>query len=122
MSIPMKFDGLQALADVELFQSAIGRLQGIDLIEPLMVERLAGFSAEDLFYRGQRARIPLARVPTMEELFSVDQFRERRAFATATLAGGDELVVPSAPFRLFETPPAFGGPVAEFGQHTERFA
>ncbi len=53
----------------------------------------------------------------MEELFSVDQFVERNAFATASLGGGNRLTVPAVPFRLFATPPNFGGPVATLGQH-----
>ncbi len=109
------------LADVELFQTSIGRLQGLDLIEPVMSQRLASQSVEQLFYRGQRARIPLARVPTMEELFGVDQFVERKAFTKATLPGGAQLRVPSVPFRLFKTPPHFGGPVAQLGEHTQEF-
>jgi len=109
------------LADVELFQTSAGRLQALDVIEPIMCERLASQSAEELFYRGQSARIALARVPTMEELFGVDQFVERNAFTTAILPGGVELRVPSVPFRLFRTPPNFGGPVASLGEHTLEF-
>jgi crotonobetainyl-CoA:carnitine CoA-transferase CaiB-like acyl-CoA transferase len=86
-----------------------------------MSQRLASQSVEQLFYRGQRARIPLARVPTMEELFGVDQFVERKAFTKATLPGGAQLRVPSVPFRLFKTPPHFGGPVAQLGEHTQEF-
>ena len=43
-------------------------LEAVDVIEPLMREKLLEHSAEDLFYRGQENRIPLARVPTMAEL------------------------------------------------------
>ena len=87
-----------------------------------MRERLLAQSAEDIFYRGQHAAIPLARVPTMEELFQVDQFVERNAFARATLPDGSALTVPSVPFRLYGTPPHFGGPVARLGEHEGRWA
>lgn len=107
------------LADVPLFQSSASRLQAVDVIEPLMCEKLLQHSAEDLFYRGQDNAIPLARVPTMAELFHVDQFVERHAFSTAELPTGSGLTVPSVPFRLFATPPNFGGPVARLGQHNE---
>ena len=109
-------------ADVPLFQSAAARGEAADLLEPVFTEKLLGFSAEELFYRGQEAAIPLARVPTMEELFGIDQFVERRAFAEAQLVGGRSLTVPSVPFRLFATPPHFGGPVARLGEDTGRFA
>ena len=111
--------GMDDLAHVDLFQAAIGRLQGLEVIEPLLREKLLTFSAEDLFYRAQNARIPLARVPTMEELFEVDQFVERTAFSEAVLPQGAAVKVPSVPFRLFDTPPHFGGPVAGLGQHNE---
>ncbi|NKB98679.1 MAG: hypothetical protein GKR90_09345 [Pseudomonadales bacterium] len=111
---------LQDLAEVPLFQSSVGRLEARDIIEPRFTEQLLKHSAEDLFYRGQNARIPLARVPTMEELFLVDQFVKRDAFCNADL-GHTKLTVPSTPFRLYATPPTFGGPVATLGEHTETY-
>lgn len=109
---------MEELSDVPLFQTSVGRLQAVDVIEPIMRERLLEHDAEELFYRGQSNAIPLARVPTMEELFRVDQFVERRAFCSAELSGDVSVTVPSVPFRLFATPPHFGGPVARLGQHT----
>jgi crotonobetainyl-CoA:carnitine CoA-transferase CaiB-like acyl-CoA transferase len=117
-----KLLGMDELAEVPLFQSSVGRLQARDVIEPLMCERFETFSAEDLFYKGQQAAIPLARVPTMEELFEVDQFQIRNAMTEATLPDGETLRVPSVAFRLYSTPPSFGGPVAALGQHSGDYA
>lgn len=113
--------GLEDIAHVDLFQTSVGRLQSLDVIEPMFCEKLLEHSAEDLFYRGQAARIPLARVPTMEELFGVDQFLQRNAFAELTGASGATIKVPSIPFRLFATPPRFGGSVARLGEHTGEY-
>lgn len=110
---------IQEFADVPLFQTSIGRLEAVDVIEPLMREKLLQCNAEELFYLGQENAIPLARVPTMMELFGVDQFVERRAFSTAQLSDGVGVTVPSVPFRLFTTPPHFGGAVARLGQHND---
>ena len=109
-------------ADVELFQTAVGRLQSIDILEPIIMEKLLEHSAEELFYRGQENAVPLARVPTMEELFGVDQFVHRHAFAQASLPDNRKLQVPTVPFRLYATPPSFGGTVASLGEHTGEFA
>lgn len=109
---------LPDLADVELFQTSVGRLESRDVLEPMFTEKLLEHSAEDLFYRGQAARIPLARVPTMEELFEVDQFISRQAFTNLELPSGRTLDVPSIPFRLYGTPPEIGGVVAALGEHT----
>ena len=113
---------LDDLAHVPLFQSSIERLNSSDVLEPMIREKLLLHSAEDLFYRGQEAGIPLARVPTMEELFGVDQFLHRKTFADAAMPDGFRLKVPVVPFRLFSTPPSFGGPVARLGEHTEAYA
>lgn len=105
---------MNELADVPLFQSAIARNQAADVLEPVFTAKLLAFSAEELFYRGQQAALPLARVPTMEELFEVDQYVARQAFARAEV-GDRSLTVPAVPFRLFATPPHFGGRVAALG-------
>lgn len=101
---------LEAFAGEPLFQSAAARFEAADLLEPLFTEKLLEFSAEELFYRGQAAAIPLARVPTMEELVGVDQFRERGAFTTVRVAER-AIAVPSVPFRLYRSPPVPGGEV-----------
>ena len=113
--------GMEDLSDVPLFQTSVGRLENLDLIEPRFSEALLSHNSEELFYRGQNARVPLARVPTMEALFSVDQFEQRNAFCTADL-GHTQLTVPSNPFRLYKTPPSFGGSVALLGQDTAAYA
>ena len=105
---------LEHFADIELFQSSVSRLESADLLEPEILAALSKHSAEDLFYRGQAMRIPLARVPTMEELFDVDQYRSRQAFSQVE-AAGETFAAPSTPFRLFSTPPNLGGPVAGLG-------
>ena len=112
---------MEHFADVELFQSSVSRLESSDLLEPEILQALSQHSAEDLFYRGQAMRIPLARVPTMEELFNVDQYSSRNAFSQVTI-GDDAFHAPSTPFRLFATPPHFGGPVAGLGADNYRWS
>ena len=112
---------LAEFSQIELFQSAVGRLESVDLLEPLICEKLLGFSAEDLFYRAQNVGVPLARVPTMEELFAVDQFVHRDAFAGIDFGTGADLLAPTIPFRLFATPPILGGVVAPLGADSKAF-
>lgn len=108
-------------AEIEMFQTAIGRFEALDVIEPVFSEKLLEHAAEDLFYRGQAMAIPLARVPTMEELFDVDQFVSRQAFADAGLPAGGQVKVPTVPFRLHATPPVLGGPVAALGENSKEY-
>ena len=56
----------------------------------------------------------IKRVPTIVELFDVDQYIHRKAFS-AIIDGETSYKAPSIPFRLFNTPPRFGGNVAGLG-------
>ena len=111
---------LDDFADMPLFQSSVARLEAADVLEPIILEALSRYSAEDLFYRGQAMRIPLARVPTMDELFGVDQYVQRRAFSEYS-SGGESFQGPSNPFHLLKTPPVFGGDTAELGADNKRW-
>ena len=106
--------GLPDLAVNPEYQSSMARLNAAHIIEPRILEALSNKSAEDLFYQGQDQRIPLARVPTMAELFSVDQYRERQVFSEFK-SDGIQFEGPSCPFRLMETPPKMGGEVSRLG-------
>ena len=106
--------GLPDLALNPEYQSSMARLNAAHIIEPRILEALSNKSAEDLFYQGQDKRIPLARVPTMAELFSVDQYKERQVFSEFT-SEGIQFEGPSCPFRLMETPPKMGGEVSRLG-------
>ena len=106
--------GLPDLAVNPEYQSSMARLNAAHIIEPRILEALSNKSAEDLFYQGQDQRIPLARVPTMAELFSVDQYKERQVFSEF-ISDGIQFEGPSCPFRLMETPPKMGGEVSRLG-------
>jgi len=102
-------------ADEPAYQTAIGRLMEYDTLEPLIRQRALKRSASELVERGQALRIPLAPVPTMEELFGVDQYVARGAFADIH-CDGRGFLAPVTPFRLFATPALRGGQVAKLGE------
>ena len=106
---------LDDFTDVSFFNASVNRLASADVIEPAIIQALATYSAEELFHKGQALRIPLARVPTMEELFAVDQYVSRQAFSSISM-DDTTFLAPSIPFRLFATPPHFGGRVAALGE------
>ena len=107
-------------ADEPSYQTAIGRLSDYDTLEPIIRQRMRNRSAAELVIRGQSLRIPLAPVPTMEELFSVDQYVHRGAF-TGISCNGTGFRVPATPFRLFRTPAIAGGRVVELGESNAEF-
>jgi crotonobetainyl-CoA:carnitine CoA-transferase CaiB-like acyl-CoA transferase len=109
---------LPQLADVPAYQSTLGRLEAAAILQPMFAPKLLEFGADDLFHRAQRARIPLALVPTMEQLFRIDQFVERGAFAPISHADGVPLDGPVVPFRLYAAPAAANGRAPRLGEHT----
>ncbi|MCE2461486.1 MAG: CoA transferase [Pseudomonadales bacterium] len=107
-------------ADEPDYQTAIGRLMDYDTLEPIIRQRVRKRSAAELVTRGQSLRIPLAPVPTMEELFSVDQYVHRGAF-TGMSCNGTDFKVPVTPFRLYRTPANVGGEVEGLGESNAEF-
>lgn len=107
-------------ADTPQYQTAIGRLQDYDVLEPIIKAQVRHRSAADLVQRGQAARIPLAPVPTMAELFTTDQYQARAAFAPVVYGDGTTFQAPTTPFRLFQTPATSGGISPKLGEDTAR--
>ena len=105
-------------ADTPQYQTAIGRLYDYDVLEPIIKRQVRHRSAAELVRRGQDMRIPLAPVPTMEELFRTDQYVARDAFAKVT-ADHTGFQAPTTPFRLFETPAVGGGRSPRLGENQE---
>jgi crotonobetainyl-CoA:carnitine CoA-transferase CaiB-like acyl-CoA transferase len=97
--------GLDDFAREPRYHSTLERLADVDVLEPVIKAKLAGRSAQELFYAGQRAGVPLALVPTMAELFDVDQYRSRESFAAISVPGGASFLAPVVPYRLHATPP-----------------
>ena len=110
--------GMEEHADTPQYQTAIGRLYDYDVLEPVIRRQVRHRSAAELVRRGQALRIPLAPVPTMEELFTTDQYVARNAFAPVEAADA-AFHAPATPFRLFETPASFGGPSPRLGKDQE---
>jgi len=120
---PAQWHAFCTLADVEElsaipeFDVAANRIMGAQRIDDVLAPALKKKSAEYWFYEGQRLRVPLALVPTMEDLFSSAQLRAVKAFREITLPGGRKLEVPGQPFRLHDTPARKDGHVAKLGEH-----
>ncbi len=110
---------IEHLAGVEKYQETLGRLEDADKLEGLIASRIEGQSAEELFHKGQGMRIPLAIVPTMEQLFEVDQYVERGAFAEVSDPDLGKFQAPVTPFRLYGSQAKAGGPVSRLGADTK---
>ncbi len=109
---------LNELANVPAYQTTLGRLADAAILEPIFKRKVAEQSATELFHRGQGMRIPLALVPTMEELFDVDQYVARDAFGTISHPAQGDLTAPMTPFKLYKTPAFAGGAAPRFAADT----
>jgi crotonobetainyl-CoA:carnitine CoA-transferase CaiB-like acyl-CoA transferase len=108
------------LAAVPAYQTTLGRLADAEKLEPIIKQRVADRSAEEIFHRGQALRVPLALVPTMEQLFSVDQYVARGAFGAIDHPTQGRFEAPVTPFRLYRTPAPADGTAPTLGQHTRQ--
>jgi crotonobetainyl-CoA:carnitine CoA-transferase CaiB-like acyl-CoA transferase len=102
------------------YQTTLGRLADAQILEPIIKQRVAERSAEEIFHRGQALRVPLALVPTMEQLFTVDQYVARGAFGAISHATQGRFAAPVTPFRLYRTPAPPDGAAPTLGADTRR--
>jgi crotonobetainyl-CoA:carnitine CoA-transferase CaiB-like acyl-CoA transferase len=109
---------LGELAQVPRYHATLERFADAAVIEPLVRARLRERSAHETFVAGQRAGVPLALVPTMAELFAVDQYVAREVFAPLEYGEAPAYPVPVVPFRLRRTPSRRGGRVSALGADT----
>lgn len=107
--------GLEEFADDEQYQSTLGRLEDADFLETLFAPKLLEWDVMTLYERAQAERIPLALVPSMEELLALPQYRERGAFVPVEHPGLPAFEGPGIPFRLVRAPALPGGKVAHLG-------
>lgn len=102
---------------------SLERLHDADLLDELVAPALLRRTAEEWFHEGQERRIPLALVPTVQDMLGSEQFQERRAFAAVEIGDGGSFQAPTIPFRLSRTPAKVGQRAARLGEDSDfRFA
>lgn len=111
--------GLQNLAAARKYREGAVRQRDADEIDRQIAESVRGKSAKELAARGQALGVPLAIVPTMEQLVDVDQYVERGAFGEVRHPDIGSVQLPVTPFRLFGCPAVAGGSVARLGADTQ---
>lgn len=111
--------GLERLAAIGKYREGAARLRDADEIDRQIAESVRDRSARELAERGQALGVPLAIVPTMEQLVGVDQYVERGAFGDVRHPDVGAVQLPVTPFRLYGCPAIAGGSVARLGADTE---
>lgn len=111
--------GFDDLERIEAYRASVNRLRDANELDARIAARVRNESAAELSRKGQAMRIPLAIVPTMEQLFGVDQYVARGAFAAVSHPDLGALQLPVTPFRLHAAPAELGGPVSRLGADTQ---
>lgn len=110
--------GLEYLTRKERYWQSEARFEDADQLDKLIADAVKDSSAQDLVRRGQETRVPLSIVPTMEQLFGIDQYIAREVFADVVHPDLGEFPMPVTPFRLYGSPARAGGHVARLGEHS----
>jgi crotonobetainyl-CoA:carnitine CoA-transferase CaiB-like acyl-CoA transferase len=91
-----------------------------DEVEHLLERLLLKLTRAEIYVEGQRRRMPLAPVRTLDEVFADDLLHEREFFVDLHHPDLDAFVtVPGAPYKLSETPWRIARPAPTLGQHNE---
>ncbi len=102
------------------YYASIDRFIKSDELDPILSKGMLKWSARELVIAGQGRRVPLALVPTPEELLTLPEFVERGALSTISLPGGKEFQAPDIPFILKRTPARASGPAPDLDQHRDK--
>ena len=86
-------------------------------IEAKIMPHLARYTMEELFHGLAPLRILIGMTQDVAQLVNDPHLQERGFFTGASLPGGDEFLLPGAPFRMSRTPAVSDRPAPLKGQH-----
>lgn len=107
--------GLPELGRDPRYQTALERQDAADHLDTLIGPRLLERTAAEWFHAGQKARVPLALVPRLEELFRLEQFTSRGTFEEVHHPDQGSFPMPGTAFRLQRSGPRRGGTAPRLG-------
>jgi crotonobetainyl-CoA:carnitine CoA-transferase CaiB-like acyl-CoA transferase len=111
--------GAPELIDDPRFRSANARYENANALDPCVVPLFRKRTALEWFHEGQARRIPLALVPTMEDMLALDHFQAREVLATYEHPDIGKFTAATIPWKLGRTPLKRGGIAPRLGEHTE---
>jgi len=82
---------------------------------------LSQYSREDLFKIALKYRLTLSPVIYIDDLLSIDQFRERKFWINLKTEDELKITIPGLSFKLSESPWKINSPAPKLGEHNEDF-
>ena len=99
------------------YATAADRQRLASEIEAKLLPHLARYTMEELFHELAPLRILIGMIQDVAQLVNDPHLQERSFFTGASLPGGDEFLLPGAPFRMSRTPAVSNRPAPLNGQH-----
>lgn len=110
--------GAPELFDDPRFSTSAARNLNADELDTFLIPLFAKRPALDWFHNGQAQRVPLALVPTMADLATLDHFQAREVLARYEHPDLGGFTAAAIPWKLAATPLRRGGLAPRLGQHT----
>lgn len=111
--------GIPEYGDDPRYYTSFDRFMQADELEAALSPGILKWSARELVEKGQAIRIPLALVPTPDEIIVLPEFVERGGLSTISLLNGKQFKAPGIPFKLERTPGDGSGSAPALDQHRQ---
>jgi crotonobetainyl-CoA:carnitine CoA-transferase CaiB-like acyl-CoA transferase len=110
--------GAPDLGNEPLFSTPLSRADFWDVLEPILIAKLASWSKDDLFRACQERGVPVVPAYSVREAIRSEQVISRGSLVGVDHPQLGRIVMPGNPCRLSETPPLTGRRAPSFGEHT----
>ena len=112
--------GKEEMADDPRYRSDMDRFRNADSINQCAGEWFATRSVDEAIQVLQKARVPCARLNTVDKLLEDPQAKAREAVTFTYLPElGEEMPLPGVPIKLSLTPGSVNTPAPRIGEHNE---
>jgi len=106
-------------SDPKFAKNDMVRFDNADLIDRVLKEWVAQRTVDEVINILQKARVPCARVNTVDKLFQDKQVEARQMIEGITYPELGNLPVPGIPLKLSLTPGCISAPAPKVGEHNE---
>jgi crotonobetainyl-CoA:carnitine CoA-transferase CaiB-like acyl-CoA transferase len=110
--------GLPDLGTEPLFATPLSRADFWDILEPILIAKLANWSKDDLFRACQERGVPVVPAYSVREAIRSEQVISRGSLVAVDHAQLGRIVMPGNPCWLSESPPLTGRRAPGLGEHT----
>lgn len=110
--------GADHLIDDPLYATSKARMENADALEEILIPHFLKKPAIYWFHEGQKRRVPLAIIPTMAELATLDHYVERGVIQDYSHPDIGGFTAAAIPWKLGTTPLKQGGRAPRLGEHT----